>query len=98
MFTQVDGRKLAIQMLYELQTDEIVPLTLLPAKDRPIGKLQQDVFGQYLRVLMDRGDEALTAGFSSVLTDFLGAAVNGSVPYPWIYEDISESDLGPGTM
>jgi hypothetical protein len=96
MFTHADGRKLAIQMLYEFQGEEVQRLSFLPARDRPVGKQQQDVLGRYLRALISSGDNAFMDGFTSVVTDFLGSHA-GATPVA-IYEGLSEADFGPGTM
>jgi hypothetical protein len=45
------------------------------------------VVADYLRIIRESGSPELEAGFGEILTDFIGGALDGSVPHADFYEE-----------
>lgn len=83
---ECDGRELAVQLLRELGMAN-ADATTIDADCWPEGVHAQDnIVLRYLRALRESGSADLEAGFASILTDFIGSALDGAVPDADYYE------------
>ncbi len=75
LYTERDGRELAVQMLHELMHAG-ADVCAIESKYRD-GTPQFDAFARYLAILRDRQSAELDAGFAAILTDALGIYLDG---------------------
>ena len=85
--TEADGRKLAIEMLWDAQNIS-ADLTCLYPHDNPVrgDRPQRNYFLKYLKRLRKANNEEVDRGFAAVLSDFCGSAIDGGVLWPDQYE------------
>jgi len=101
IFTEADGRQLAVNMLRELDhfetNDEDGPWPWsINAMYRPEDTPQDNVVLRYLDNIQQRGSEDLLMGFCAVLTDYLGSAGSaggGGIADEAFYESLTERDV-----
>lgn len=79
---EADGRRMAIDMLKDLQD------TWLGDADGENDEWRRDpvTVRTYLSALLTRESEAAEFGFAAVLTDFIGNALERRAPSPWEYD------------
>lgn len=80
--TEADGRRLAIDMLKDLQDTWLGDADC--ENDR--GRRDPATVRTYLSALLTRESEAAERGFAAVLTDFIGNALERRAPSPWEYD------------
>jgi hypothetical protein len=94
-FAERDGRELAVTMLHDLQNCDGATSSI-EAEYRPAGTRQSNVVLRYLDTLRQINSRELDAGFSAILTDFIGTTLCGCVPDPEFYEDLLNGDVKAG--
>jgi hypothetical protein len=81
---KADGRRLAVDMLIEMQELGLDELAIDNADEYREGRPQSDILVRYLRAI--RGQPAVEAGFLAVLTDVIGSACDEDVAAIKLYE------------
>lgn len=82
-FTEADGHQLAVDLLREVGHEWS---TFEDSTSDAWKRQQVQVVARYLATLREHSSPELERGFCAVLTDYLGACVNGGVPDPEYYE------------
>lgn len=85
-FTETDGRRLAVEMLRELEEVGADAANIDDGIRKQTGYgAQRNVAAEYLGKL--RGNADLERGFGALLSDFIASTLDGAIPAPEFYEE-----------